>query len=567
MNKFNKWRHDKEFDTKTLLTDINISKNENKSGETGSATEADDPSATKKAIDLKELYDADKETAPEKKTQVYEPKLLTPEDDIYEDVLAQLSWAPTKPKYWFEEFGDYWSCSCGHINRGDSCKNCGLSRDILRSLFILHKPADEPGKLSKKLRKTKALADKEDALHNAREQQAGMASSTDTDNIQPIAKQSDIQTSAPVKPSVSDDLSASGSYRNTPDAAENIIRITDNMTPSPDSRSDEDAGYHQSENDSALSADANYLAAAPASHSFSDTLRKKKKMIIIIISAVILAALLAIGGYFIYKYFAAPAMAYEEGKYTEAIKKYEELGDYKDSRNLIWSCYCSIGDGYFDEGNYAEAIKTYNTALELKESDTLHDKIWKSYCKTADRYLEKKSYEKAISTYNKALELKDSNNVRDKINKAKYGYVKARKSKGGDKFETYLSELMKINYSGVREIYDEYYAWHVTIIANNSETDFSNDMKKINRRDTAYFHTSLSGGEPDETIDLYYEVTWPNGSHQIFDTDNSWKSGAKMTARFQYPMPLFGRQGKLTFKLYDKSTQELLGTDSITFTK
>ena len=107
----------------------------------------------------------------------------------------------------------------------------------------------------------------------------------------------------------------------------------------------------------------------------------------------------------------------------------------------------------------------------------------------------------------------------------------------------------------------------MNIIANNSENDFNRDMDSINRHETAYFHALLSGGEPDETINLYYEVTWPNGSSQVYDMDNTWKSGAKITARFQYPMPLFGREGTLTFKLYDKSTQELLGTDKISFKK
>ena len=96
-------KHEKEFDTMTIATDIS------------------------------ELQGA-------KPTQIYEPRPLTPDDDLYEDIIEQFASAPTKPKYWFEEFGDYWSCSCGHINKGDNCKSCGLERELLRSLFILHKP-------------------------------------------------------------------------------------------------------------------------------------------------------------------------------------------------------------------------------------------------------------------------------------------------------------------------------------------------------------------------------------------------------------------------------------------
>ena len=106
---------------------------------------------------------------------------------------------------------------------------------------------------------------------------------------------------------------------------------------------------------------------------------------------------------------------------------------------------------------------------------------------------------------------------------------------------------------------------HIIIIANTAEDDYSNDMDTISRHDTAYFHATLSGGEPSEEIELYYEIVWPNGAKQVYNLDSKWKSGSKITARFQYPIPLFGSEGKLTFTLYDKSTNEAMGSDSITF--
>lgn len=563
MNKIKKWQHNKEFDTKTLLTDISSSC-------TGDSTlNKDSVSETKNAVDLKDLSDSSDISDPAKKTQVYEPRPLTPDDDLYEDILEQFASAPTKPKYWFEEFGDYWSCSCGHINKGGQCKNCGLERDLLRSLFILHKPAGEPGKLSKKLKKSKEQADKEDALQAARDQKLKTSAPSDINNIQPIEK-----------PPQNTDTDVESS--NDPESAKSVISGGNNVAPAAITTTPSDSIRllaDQSDHPNNAADTSNTPAASsalPTVHGaeMPSPIRNNRKLIIIISVIVFAIATLSVGGYFTYKYLAAPAIAYDEakdlqsaGKYEEAIKKFEELGDYKDSNDLIWECYCSIGDENFDKGEYNNAIKTYNTALEMKDSDTVHDKIWKCYCKIGDRHLKKKRYTKAISTYNQALELKDSNNVRDKINKAKFGYVRSNLSKGGNKFETYLSDLMKINYSGVREIYDEYYAWHVNIIANNSENDFESDMDSINRHETAYFHAMLSGGEPDETINLYYEVTWPNGSTQVYDMDNTWKSGAKITARFQYPMPLFGKEGTLTFKLYDKSTQELLVTDKIRFKK
>lgn len=170
MKKIKGWKHQKEFDTKTLISEIEpISTNTSDNNE-GSSDNKDASKETRKAVDLKTISDAEIEPSNNKTTQIYEPRPLTPDDDIYEDIIEQFASAPTKPKYWFEEFGDYWSCSCGHINKGDQCKSCGLERELLRSLFILHKPAGSPGKLNKKLNKAaKAQVDKEEELQTSKE--------------------------------------------------------------------------------------------------------------------------------------------------------------------------------------------------------------------------------------------------------------------------------------------------------------------------------------------------------------------------------------------------------------
>ena len=161
--------------------------------------------------------------------------------------------------------------------------------------------------------------------------------------------------------------------------------------------------------------------------------------------------------------------------------------------------------------------------------------------------------------------MKDNDEIQDKINAAKFGYVKAYLDDRTATVEKYMNELMTLKYPGIQEIYDEYYAWHVNIVANTSADDTSTDVSTVSRNDTVYFHVSLSGGEPSEELLLYYEVTWPNGNTQVYDLDSTWKSGSNITARFQYPIPIFGREGKLTFKLYDRSTGEVMGSDSVTF--
>ena len=85
------------------------------------------------------------------------------------------------------------------------------------------------------------------------------------------------------------------------------------------------------------------------------------------------------------------------------------------------------------------------------------------------------------------------------------------------------------------------------------------------RADTVYFHVSVSGGPPGETLDIYYDATWPSGAKQTDMIGSGWKSGSKGYARFSYPVPIFAQEGTLTFKIYDKSNQKELGSDSIQF--
>lgn len=620
MKNHKQWKHQKEFDTKTLFEDMrkrdeNSGENSESSGEKSSIfyEEKSEPISTHSSSDtipkntrihISSDVEDSKENGgiPAKKTRIYEPRPLTPDDEIYEDILEQFASAPTKPKYWFEEFGDYWSCSCGHINKGDCCKNCGLERDLLRSLFILHKPADTPGKLNKKLRKAKEQVDREETMEAARKRRRQKLDELQGDRPQvvPIEEDPAAQdiTAGTINPSEnsSDNENGSGEHNQNPPKehtpVENIKGNTPNQSgvPSsegkmernseqkdpdpPDSRSDPKAKQKERK----IESDSTTTSLVPVT---SEEHSKKKKPLFLkqvsfrtkMITLVILLLLLATGGGIaVYKYLAAPALQYEEaiklqdsGKYEKAIDKFEALGNYRDSKDHIWECYISIGDRYYKNGEFEQAIKTYTTAMNLKESDRIQTKIRKCYIGIGDRYYGNNEFEKAIASYQTAMEMKDTDALQEKINKAKFGYVKAYQSKRTDQVETYLAELMSIKYPGIQEIYDTYYAWHVKIISNTSEDDYSNDLETISRHDTAYFHATLSGGEPSEEIELYYEIAWPNGAKQVYELDSKWKSGSKITARFQYPIPLFGSEGKLTFTLYDKSTNEALGSDSITF--
>lgn len=738
MKKLRGWKREKEFDTTTIATDIT---------QLPKAVSEE----TKETIDRKSLGEAEIKITIGQKTQVYEPRPLTPDDDIYEDIIEQFASAPTKPKYWFEEFGDYWSCSCGHINKGDYCKSCGLSRELLRSLFILHKPGYATSKLDKKVKRAQKKVDQEEQQYLEKESRRKKreASGEDLTIVTPIepapafhapienedireAKNDDLQqatqgnkqqenaqqTEQGSRRQENTQQTGNGEVQQTAqDNAQDGKALTDHaqqaqkseslhaqpsairktrtgqigikltrdepnsaaQTTSNETLQDEanttgsgqsnaqntqqnsgksaygtqtatallnpngkqtEGGTKQTESDDAQTAtepsgstyansesngteqqtdqplpknskrtenrtspagtgfesgrsdtaalpantrpqQTNAAKKTPAKIKFTEInvaeaansgKPSKKKRTIIIAAIAICLILIAICGYMIYIHMAAPAMKYEEaqelqaaGKYQKAIEKYESLADYKDSQEKIWQCYISMGDDQYANGKYEKAIKTYQKALKLKKSKKINEKIRNCYIAIGDRQYESGEYENALKTYISVVEMGDSDELQEKINAAKFAYVKAFQADRTSQVEQYMAELMTLKYPGIQEIYDAYYAWHVKILANTSETDYSTDIDTASRKDTVYFHALISGGEPNESVELYYEIAWPNGSKQIYGLDSRWQDGSKITARFQYPIPLFGKEGKLTFTLYDKSTNEVMGSDSITF--
>ena len=373
-----------------------------------------------------EYYDGEDSDNSEPESSNFALQPLLPNDekyddimDNYEEVIEKMSSNPTKPKYWFKEQGDHWYCTCGQLNKGDSCSNCGLERDLLRALFFLHEPGDEPGKYE------------------------GM------------------------------------------DVSYTDVEVKENK------------------------------------------LSTKAKLIIAIAAIVILGAAAGLYSYF---YIIKPNMEKEAAATAKAA---------------------------------AESIQN-NVPVCSKD---MNEFLRNSYITAGDQSLDGESYERALRFYSKASAIEGGDDLSDKIYKAKYGYVQSHKSDGDEKFEKYLGELHEIGYEGVDEIYNEYYAWHFNIVANLSPDDYSTDIGTASRADTVYFHVSVSGGPPGESLDIYYDATWPSGARQTDMIGTGWKSGSKGYARFSYPVPLFAQEGTLSFKIYNKSNQEQLGSDSIQFSK
>lgn len=381
-------------------------------------------------------------TVPEKAKHT--PRPVKPEDESYGELMMRFTAHPVKPKYWFEEFGDHWTCSCGQINKGEVCSNCGLERDLLRKLFILHKPGPD-----------------------------GQPAKPSTDGEQPARFSTEKDTAATAA------------------------------------------------NQPADLAEDNGEAEEPGSGKSHRSL---------LIGVIIVAVLLLLGtGAFLY-FVVIPEMQEQDAARQDSVRI-----------------------------TLTENLPIATAPLPKAQ--------FKAYVAAGDALCKKEKFVKAQNYYNRAADLKNNKKIKKKILDAKYGYVKLHQNDGGEYFETYLNELVDAKYDGARAIYYQYYAWHVNIVANNISDDFSTDMKNVNRNDTVYFHTTVTGGPPDDAVRLYYEVTWPNGSSEKEDVSSAWHAGSHFSTRFQYAMPAHAKAGKLTFRIYDRDSRELLGSDSIMLKK
>ncbi|MBQ0079290.1 MAG: tetratricopeptide repeat protein [Eubacterium sp.] len=505
--------------------------------------------------------------------------------------MAQVGSRPVKPKYWFEEFGDYWSCSCGHINKGETCVGCGLNRGLLRRIFILHKPASSQSSLGTKIQEQKEQIDKEAAYHEAMTSRVQANASTDLNNIRPIEEFGDDVDVDWGKASPSEDADYNSDVNCSGEGDEGIVYTTlDDQLPEP----------AEEESDGKL-IPVPQLPTVIKKPKLPGLPKKKLHLAIIIVAALVLLS----GVFGFVKFIAAPAQDYDEavaameaGNYEQAIEMFQALGDYSDSMMMIRQCYIEMGNVHFEAGEFEDAITDYETAQDLAETGDVADLIRNCYIGIGDKYQEESQLKKAIEAYRKAQEINKTENIReeirvcfigigdkrladddyenafkaydkaqniketeevkDKINAVKYAYVSKNMDNRGETVEKYLDDLMAKKYPGAKELYDKYYEWHAKIVANGSADDFKNKKKTFTKAETVFFHTKLSGGKPDEKIKLYYTLQWPTGQVETQMLGDEWKSGAKITAQFMYPMPMFGVDGKMTFTVYDRESNKEL---------
>ena len=234
--------------------------------------------------------------------------------------------------------------------------------------------------------------------------------------------------------------------------------------------------------------------------------------------------------------------AVSAGDYKTALDTFKNLADYKDCSDL----YVSTSYGYAvkltEDSDYKNAITYFGYASGYEDADTLKTTAIYNY---ACQLLNDKNYKNAVTQFGKCSGYSDT---ASKVLDAKYGYVTGHKSNTDTTTYSYLKDLVAANYSGAKSIYNELYAWKITVTAINNSENSTSTMSSVSRYDKVYFHIKLTGGTPGGSTTVKFSGHMPGCSNNT-DTFNNWSSGSSGYCCFYFNSG--ARAGTCSVTFYD----------------
>ncbi len=206
--------------------------------------------------------------------------------------------------------------------------------------------------------------------------------------------------------------------------------------------------------------------------------------------------------------YAKDLMALEQ--YEDAIKELKKIGKYEDAPKQLDACYLALA-----EKNYS--VKDFDTALawytKISDFDTSNANYVDSVYQSALQNLEKGNYKKAASLFS---EIPDHADSAAKQQEAMLAYVEKNRNNTDTTTFEYLQLLKEQEYAGAAELYDELYSWQISATVN-TDPDSTENMDTINKMHTYHFRICISGGQPNETLNLYAVTKQTDGTETTSD--------------------------------------------------
>ena len=247
---------------------------------------------------------------------------------------------------------------------------------------------------------------------------------------------------------------------------------------------------------------------------------------------------------------------FSDEKYESAAIAFYDLGNYSDSKARYQESTYLYAEFLYAEKKYEGAYNQFKKISSYKDAEEWSKK---SYYNHGNELINTNRYESAVQVFNT---LGSYSNSKEKLNEAKYAYVIANNSRNNTTTMNYLEALMAIRYKDSTSIYNLLTKWYVSIVVNTSEYDETSDRSSISTYNTIYFHVKVSGGPPSGSILLKYSYQWPGYTAGEDSWDYSLYDGATSGVYWD-AYSYWGESGTMTFKVYNKSTGELLATKKV----
>lgn len=209
-----------------------------------------------------------------------------------------------------------------------------------------------------------------------------------------------------------------------------------------------------------------------------------------------------------------------------------------------------------DECEYDAAYQAFLDLNGFLDSDEM---AMETKYQKACHYLAKQNYRRAIALFGDVMDYKDSE---QKINECMYGYVLDNKVDYDTETYNYLCLLKAANYKDSAAIYEDLYAWKVTILWSTGKYD-TNYKTSFHKSNSVYCHFTLSGGTPGGKTALYYSGTEPYRVGGSFD--GYYEDVVSGQSGWLWWEEGFSTTGNLNVYFYDED-QNVIGYSSVRIT-
>ena len=249
--------------------------------------------------------------------------------------------------------------------------------------------------------------------------------------------------------------------------------------------------------------------------------KDKKKGLIIAIILILVFGVVAVSGILSYFFYFEPLERYEaavedmeDGEYEDAREEFEELGDFKDSAQLISECDYLEAEELMENGDYEGAIAIFEKLGDYEDSA---EKLAECNYKIASDYYENADYENALTHFQAAGDYSDSTIMVTKVtydyaidiyeNENRYGDAVALLEgiRGYNDSEARIAEIEEVYFT----LLDDYlYQPYITIINVN-------DPMHLIRRDTLQLAYDYANNYAAAVEALYGGYSYSEGGRYI----------------------------------------------------